>query len=386
MESLQNQSKNKGGKNVVKKSPKYTASNLDQRKNRKKNKKKKNKGGKSENANRSKAGKVTETLMNNNTSANVKRSDAGKVTETLINNNASAKRAGENFQRKRKKKTSTEISKTDQLINILRTKGRKEKETSLTSGHFDNVMNKVGACGLTPLQMCAKSNTCGFMLLKIMVQKMNANVNLQNERGETALHCAVKSQNKEKVWILLQSGAKWNIPDRDGNTPLHHAAKCQRIDILNMLVQKASKNDMNLTNNWGYTVLHFAGENPVSRKDNRVMDMLVKAGANPVATNKFGKTPLHRATQMGYPVALAYLITLPETKNFSGIFELCPWDGLKKLICYLIRKEMKMIFESRLTEKYDGLRENINFDLTLKPRNGVLSEDFYMASFGGDTL
>ena len=53
------------------------------------------------------------------------------------------------------------------------------------------------------------------------VIKAGADLNLQDEVGDTALMYASNAGSTEMVKILLKAGADPNIPDKDGNTPLH---------------------------------------------------------------------------------------------------------------------------------------------------------------------
>lgn len=50
------------------------------------------------------------------------------------------------------------------------------------------------------------------------------NPNYQGPFGNTLLHSAVVSGNREEVERLLAAGADPKIRNRDGNTPLHAAA------------------------------------------------------------------------------------------------------------------------------------------------------------------
>jgi len=50
-------------------------------------------------------------------------------------------------------------------------------------------------------------------------------VNLQDEKGKTALHYAASSKQPELIELLQKYGADPNIQDGDGHTPLHIAAK-----------------------------------------------------------------------------------------------------------------------------------------------------------------
>ena len=52
-----------------------------------------------------------------------------------------------------------------------------------------------------------------------------ANVNIQNSKGQTALHCATKAGFVGLVKILLAHGANVNAQDNNGDTPLHAACK-----------------------------------------------------------------------------------------------------------------------------------------------------------------
>lgn len=79
--------------------------------------------------------------------------------------------------------------------------------------------------------------------------KYPLSVNLQNERGDTLLHCVISyySHNPhlelEGEYIkllntLIEKGASVNIVNRDGMTPLHLAVESGREDITEVLIQR----------------------------------------------------------------------------------------------------------------------------------------------------
>lgn len=84
-------------------------------------------------------------------------------------------------------------------------------------------------------------------------------INAQDNQGKTALIHAVNVGNPIIISQLINAKANVNMPSIEGNTPLIHAAS-QKLPITSMII-----------------------------------DILLKAGANPLATNKEGKTALQIA-------------------------------------------------------------------------------------------
>lgn len=79
-------------------------------------------------------------------------------------------------------------------------------------------------------------------------------VNKADELGTTALHCVTDVRVAQ--W-LLDMGAR-QLPDNNGHTPLHIACRFGRIGVINLLLQKATKQEIQTPNNNRYTPLHFA--------------------------------------------------------------------------------------------------------------------------------
>jgi hypothetical protein len=85
----------------------------------------------------------------------------------------------------------------------------------------------------------------------------------------------------------------------EGDTPLHTAAAAKRAELLARLI--AAGADMMARNRLGATPLHYAASgNPDSPRWNpaaqaEAIGVLVAAGADPNATDKNGSTPLHKA-------------------------------------------------------------------------------------------
>ena len=116
--------------------------------------------------------------------------------------------------------------------------------------------NVVGPTGDTALHTLALAEKDYPEMVQLLIA-YGANVAATNKpNNRTPLHCAAKkctSENRKIIRILLNSNADPEAADAHQNTPLHIAAVCGNIGV--------------------------------------VID-LIRAGGNPSATNKAGKTPL----------------------------------------------------------------------------------------------
>lgn len=63
---------------------------------------------------------------------------------------------------------------------------------------------------------------------------------------------------EESVEALLQRGASVCVRDILGRSPLHLASACGRVGVLGALLQAGSNSLTHLTDNQGYTPLHWA--------------------------------------------------------------------------------------------------------------------------------
>lgn len=63
---------------------------------------------------------------------------------------------------------------------------------------------------------------------------------------------------EECVEALLQRGASVCVRDIQGRSPLHLASACGRVGVLGALLQATTTSHTHLTDNQGYTPLHWA--------------------------------------------------------------------------------------------------------------------------------
>ena len=79
------------------------------------------------------------------------------------------------------------------------------------------------------------------------------NINVQGDRGETALIWATHIGNEEIARLLIENGAKLDLPDKKGMTALMHAERNNRKEIINFLKLKEKANVENTVNKPWYS-------------------------------------------------------------------------------------------------------------------------------------
>lgn len=117
-----------------------------------------------------------------------------------------------------------------------------------------------------------------------------ADINAETVFGSTPLHSASMLGAADVVALLIEKGAAVDTANKRGLTPLHHAAQHGHAEVVDLLLQSPTAQLDAQTRN-GDTALHLAAKKGYLD----IVDKLLKAGANPLAENKFGKSPLAEA-------------------------------------------------------------------------------------------
>ncbi|XP_023319187.1 serine/threonine-protein phosphatase 6 regulatory ankyrin repeat subunit C-like [Trichogramma pretiosum] len=166
----------------------------------------------------------------------------------------------------------------------------------LTSGANPNLANDSGR---TPLHVVC--NRPDRDLARIFLNASEAvnpalQVNVQDRLGNTPLHLAAECGNARAIETLLIRGARPNLANRHGLTTLHVICKRDHDDetLLMKFVQEIIKNErgpvqIDARDNLGETPLHVA----VSLGHKKLINLLLRYGADPNSTNVVGSTPLH---------------------------------------------------------------------------------------------
>ena len=150
--------------------------------------------------------------------------------------------------------------------------------------------------------MITPSNKKGEMLFKEIEKRDKANLNLvrdlitlganldwQNEDGQTVLHKCARWNSPEIARMLLDAGADGNIQHNVGMTALHRCAYKNHPEIARMLIDAGA--DLNIQNNNGTTALHWCAFN----NHPEIARMLLDAGADKTIPNNRGTLPYELA-------------------------------------------------------------------------------------------
>ena len=130
------------------------------------------------------------------------------------------------------------------------------------------------------------------------------NINKQYGDGFTALHLIISNDHKKCLELFIKSGADLNIQTDYGQTALHWASIHGHKEITKLLI-KTGGVDLNIQNNFNETALHYASMN--GHKE--IVELLIKAdGVDVNKQNNFNKTALYIASECGYKECVKLLI------------------------------------------------------------------------------
>lgn len=160
----------------------------------------------------------------------------------------------------------------------------------------------------------------------IMENENNPNaLNVQNEKGQTAVYLAVSGRKKDCLERLIKAGADVNICQKyDSYTPLINAAADGWIEGVKLLID--GKADVNKVSARNKTPCHWA----VCNADNeKILKMLLEAGADTSIKDYFGYTPIGIAMGEARPRCVLLLllegVEIPKADNnlFHSNYQYC---------------------------------------------------------------
>ncbi|KAM4771550.1 NF-kappa-B inhibitor epsilon [Rhinophrynus dorsalis] len=121
-------------------------------------------------------------------------------------------------------------------------------------------------------------------------------LDIQNDLYQTALHLAVYLGQVQVVEAMVGKGANLELQDRKGDTALHIACENQHLESARILLRGPSlPQNLHLQNWKGLSCLHIA----TLRRDHALISLLLENGADiNEQEGTSGKTPLHLAVEM----------------------------------------------------------------------------------------
>ena len=172
-----------------------------------------------------------------------------------------------------------------------------------------------------------------------LLLRYGANPNdVMDQKGTSVLHFAAYQGNEKVINVLLNASADINIQDNDMVTPLMLAAGFKNKKAVQLLLSRGadinlsdpegrtvlmrspdiifplinlSSVELNKTDNKGYSLLHWAA----MQNNTHLIHTLIQAGLNPNINNTSGKTPLMSAAQNANNEAIEDLLKLGADIN-----------------------------------------------------------------------
>ncbi|KAL8771173.1 MAG: hypothetical protein Q9209_003344 [Squamulea sp. 1 TL-2023] len=120
--------------------------------------------------------------------------------------------------------------------------------------------------------MIASSLKEGESLVDLLLRK-DADVNIKNFSGQTALHFCASKNNLDVARKLISHKASTRVKDKREQLPLHRAAAVGSVPMVKLLLE--NKSPLNATDVAKYTALHHA----ISEGHGDTALVLLKAGA-----------------------------------------------------------------------------------------------------------
>lgn len=182
--------------------------------------------------------------------------------------------------------------------------------------------------GSTALHCAAMSKNTKKLISRLI--EAGAKVNAKDSEGLTPLYCASQFSDDGAVKALLEAGANPNIGDKEHGSILLYAVLAKRdSEIIKLLIEHGS--DVNFKDKKGVTALMIAAGNG----DAKVMRLLIKNGADISAHANNGVDALLAAIEKGHLNCVEILIKagvdLNRPRYFSygspPIVEACKWDN-----------------------------------------------------------
>ena len=175
----------------------------------------------------------------------------------------------------------------EKIIGLLINNGSDVMEASK---NFAQILDKVAAD--TPLHLAARYNSNSRVVSSLIAY--GSEIDALDGLGDTPLLVSVagRSSKVDNVLLLLKHGANPNFQSpRSTHMPLSSEARRSRnLKIIAELLRAGA--DINLTNDNGITALHSASFAPDTPTTREVIRLLLNAGANHEALDKWGRTPM----------------------------------------------------------------------------------------------
>ncbi|KYO45257.1 transient receptor potential cation channel, subfamily N, member 1 isoform A [Alligator mississippiensis] len=196
-------------------------------------------------------------------------------------------------------------------------------------GFGAQVQPKGGQAEETPLHIAARIRE-GEKVAEMLLNS-GADVNVEQENGETAMHVAARHGNRRMIAALIEEGGKLTWPSKAGECPLHIAVRHCHLpvveEILNYLAKEKSLADAvacaSMENEAGETPLHVAAAVKkdmvhLEEEETKIVAMLLEYKADISRTTRLSlETPLHYCARVGNADVLLEMLKHISTRQMQ---------------------------------------------------------------------
>ena len=203
----------------------------------------------------------------------------------------------------------------------------------------DNTRPLLHRCCVSHLDLTEEEHISSF-LRPYLDSNTEIDINVKNEKGQTALHLTAYFGLDKTIGLLLDSRADVNVQDETGKTPLYYAVENDQPETVDYLLGCRAKVDTfeNLRN---WTPLHLAAYSGFLE----CVEVLLNNEANVNAPCLFLLTPLHYACLNGH-FGIVELLVESGADIFNGVnaFDHTPFhcailSGHGHVLHYLLSSE-----------------------------------------------
>lgn len=160
-----------------------------------------------------------------------------------------------------------------------------------------SLMNHKGTSVVTAVANKAFTGNSGYSLREVLdcLRYLGWSINESNSsRGFTLMHHAAQISDVQLISTLMSCGANPLLKDDQGNLPIHTAISTGNDDwrlsrVLEALLQQEKDTQLRSLNDKGMSPLHALTR--CRNASEQIALLLLKAGADPYAQDRLGKTP-----------------------------------------------------------------------------------------------
>lgn len=193
-------------------------------------------------------------------------------------------------------------------------------------------INALDYTRVTPLHHAVSQGN--VPVVKLLLE-CKADLHIADLQNCTCLHTAIHDRQETIVKYIVDAGANLDVVDEEGWTPLQIASSLGQEDISKYLLYAGA--DVNRSTELYSTPLHLA----VTHGWTGLIEPLLLHGANPLSTDKFGRTAMDWASSTEY----IYDIMLPYCINHQLTNQAVSDEVLYHSISAIIEKLKKMDLE-----------------------------------------